>query len=157
MITCQECDAANDLKSIFCRTCGKRLNLENVRPEHFGIDAEVYDYEEERSSGMKQTIRMLAVGAVLFCAPLFKSDFMKSLTADNLSGVVSFVVLIELVLEVVRTRSMERSLPWLVALLALATVQKANWPAAASLGVIIVAWIIAGALKGGRGRHAAEQ
>lgn len=55
MIRCPKCDAENQIGSIFCRSCGERLNLDELRPEEIA--------KHSRQSGVK-TAALIAGRAV---------------------------------------------------------------------------------------------
>jgi len=68
MIKCQECGHENQLGSIFCRSCGKKLDLEAVNPE----------IKDSRKLGVSKILRrIITLLILLLCVGVMAGLFMK--------------------------------------------------------------------------------
>ncbi len=151
MIRCQKCNEENLLTAIFCRSCGVKLDLTSIRPQgdHFRVKEE--ETVVEKAGGMKRIIRMVVIGVVLFLVLGLGKKVPRGNPFDGIQSIIALlvacIVTVEMLIEAAVSGAVSRLIPWVIVLLAFATVAKANWPAAIALGVVAATAIVCDVIK----------
>lgn len=62
MLRCPKCGTDNLLNAVFCRGCGDRLNLDEIKPDNFA------DLGEKKSADIGKNLIAIVIVAVLLAA-----------------------------------------------------------------------------------------